>query len=476
MSFYNSKEIQMICSLAKGRKVDIYLVGGFVRDQLLDRQGNNDFDFAISKNALEFAKIFADEIKGAYVLLDEDHGCARVVKKKQKSIFTYDFADYRAETFDEDLKHRDYTINGLAIDIKNFDADADFKKQVIDPKRGIKDLNEKRIKRVSIRSLREDPLRMMRAFSLQASLDFRIELKTLNQIRLEKDLIENVSQERIREELFKIFESNNAYQVIKSMDRVGLLTKVIPQIAVMEKCSQGGYHHLDVWPHSMEALRQLEKLFQELSDNSEVTEYLSEELAGGHTRKALIKFGVLLHDIGKPDTRKREDGKYSFHAHESVGKKIVTAIARMLKISTKERYLLEGYVYWHLRPGYLSNFKNPSQKALYRYFRDTADEAVSVALLSIADQRATRGPMTTQEDQKHHYKICMSLVEDYFKKKKEKPFVCVLDGKDLIKHLKIKPSPVFKKILEEVAEQQVLGKIKTKTQALAVAQTIHEKE
>ena len=132
-------------------------------------------------------------------------------------------------------------------------------------------------------------------------------------------------------------------------------------------------------------------------------------------------------------------------------------------------------VRWHLRPGYLSNFKKPSEKAIYRYFRDTKEEAVSTALLSLADQRSTCGPATTQQDQEHHEKICLDLLGRYFQKKKEKPFKRLITGDDLIRQLKLKPSPLFAKILAAVEEKQMLGELKTKKEAIVCAKEMAAK-
>jgi len=126
----------------------------------------------------------------------------------------------------------------------------------------------------------------------------------------------------------------------------------------------------------------------------------------------------------------------------------------------------------HLRPGYLSNFKRPSGKAIFRYYRDTKDEAAAIAILSLADQAATRGPLTTRARPKHHAKICRMLIERYFELKEQKPRKRLLTGHDLIKILKLKPSALFGKILSSVEESMALGKIKTKDEAIAVARKI----
>ncbi len=498
--------IKIIQDLAKRRKTAIYLVGGFLRDSLLGFE-KRDFDFAVEKDALKFARCFATKIKGAYVLLDEEHGCARVAKKKNKQLYTFDFADFRARTFKGDLFRRDFTINTLYLDVCKLTSSTQAVDVIKDPKNGVKDLKAKCVKMVFDKTFQEDPLRMMRAFSLKATLGFKIERGTLQQIKKDKDLIRSVSYERIREELFKVLESDRAAEGLKAMDRIGLLAKIIPQVRVMEKCTQGGYHHLDVWPHSLETVVQLEKIFcQEgrpgrqagqgplagpsarcgssrsldpalpADQGGAIDDYFHETLGGNRTRKALMKLAALLHDIGKPDTRAvKEGGGFSFHGHENVGKNIVRCIAQMLKISTHERYALEDMVQWHLRPGYLSNFKQPSERMLFRYFRDTKEEAASIALLSLADQRSTCGPMTTEEDQQHHEKICRLIVQRYFEKKQEKPIIRLINGNDLIKHLKLKPSPLFSKILSEIEEKQSLGKITTKKQAFTFAKEIVEK-
>ena len=463
--------MKVIRDLAKQRKLEVYLVGGFLRDHILG-SSKTDFDFAVSRGAVQLARLFSGKIKGAYILLDDQRGCARVCKKIKGELYTFDFADFRAKTFKDDLGHRDFTINTLSLDLLSLEEQTTVDEALVDLKRGLKDIKEKKIKMVSVRAFREDPLRMLRAFSLKAAWDLKIEPETLERIKKDKDLMRGVSYERIRDEMFKILAAPKGAHVLKDMDRCGLLDQVIPQIRVMYTCQQGTYHHLDVWPHSLETVVQVEGVFKQFEGHEEINAYLDETFAANRTRRVLIKLACLLHDIGKPDTRRTEDGRVLFHGHEHVGAQIVRSIAKMMKISIKERYALEAMVRWHLRPGYLSNFKNPSQRAIYRYFRDTHEEAVSILLLSLADQRSTRGPATTEYDQKHHEEICLRLMGEYFDRKKQQPFTRLINGDDLIRRLKLKPSPLFNIILTEIEEKQSLGEIKTKKEALAKAEEI----
>ena len=490
-------QLQIIRDIAGRRKVEVHLVGGFLRDHCLGNP-RTDLDFAVEKDALDFARLFARRVKGAYVVLDQERGCARVVKKSDGKIWTFDFSDFRARSFRQDLTLRDFTINTLSMDLAKLNGSTRLpalsktrlpalsktrlpalsktrlEDVLADGKSGLRDLRAKRIRRVAVKAFRDDPLRLLRAFSLSAILDFKIEPQTLAQIRREKNLLRGVSYERIRDEIFKILETERAAAALKAMDKAGLLDKVIPQVKVMYHCAQKGtYHHLDVWPHSLEVVAQFDNVVREMGNNPDVVEYLNESLGGNRTRRALLKLAALLHDIGKPETRKEAGrGKLTFYGHERVGKNIVTYIARMLKLSTGERHALEDMVLWHLRPGYLSNFQKPSEKSIYRYLRDTKKEAAGILLLSLADQRSTRGPMSTPRHEKNHERICLNVLKLYFDKKKEKPFARLIDGHDLIKQLRLKPSPLIGKILSEVTEQQVLGKVKTKKEALALAKEI----
>ena len=472
MSFLSHyPHIRTVRELAKKKKVKVHLVGGFLRDALISRPCM-DFDFAVEKNAVALAKDFADAVKGAFVLLDEENGCARVVKKTPRGTEIYDFADYRAKTLEKDLARRDFVLNTLIADIGRLADGAVLAGVILDPLKARKDIAGKIIRMTSAKAFKDDPLRLLRAYSLRAQLDFKIAAPTLAQIKKNKQLIHDVSAERVRDELFKIFSAADTGGILKEMDRDGLLAEVIPQIRVMYKVKQGGYHHLDVWKHSLEAVVQLDGVLREFADDKEVREYLDEEF-GGHKRFALIKLAMLLHDIGKPQTKKKEKDRFSFHGHEHVGRDICRHIAKMLKLSTDERYKLEDMVRWHLRPGYLGDFKTkPTARAIFRYFRDTKDEGASILILSIADQRATRGPMTTKRDEEHHVKTCRMLIKKFFEKRNEKPIVRLVTGHDLIKKLKLTPSPLFAKILSAVEEKQALGKVTTREEALALAKRI----
>jgi len=465
--------LKAVVDIAAKNRNKIFLVGGYLRDIILNRDREvYDLDFAMKTGAISFARKVAKKIKGNFVLLDKQHGCARVVYNKNKKNCTLDFTDFRGEDIKKDLLLRDFSINTLSVDISKIKKAEDLTSIIIDYYGGLNDLKDKKINVVTKKSFREDPLRIIRAFSLSCLLDFKITALTLSQIKKEKAKVSQVAFERIRDELFKILDKAQAFDYLKMMDDMGVLEVIIPEIKIMRGVGQGPYHHLDVWQHSLETVAQLESIIYQSRNNPKIQAYLNQIIASNRKRSSLLKLGALLHDIGKPQSLKVESGRTRFHGHEHVGRDMVNRISERLKLSTKENDSLEKMVLWHLRPGYLADFKMPTPRAVFRYFRDTASEGISILLISLADQRATRGPLTDDESRGHHEKVIMDLIDFYFKKQEEKKLPRLISGLDLIRKLKLKPSPLFGKILSNIEEAQAVGKIKTKKQALELAKKI----
>lgn len=445
-------------------------MGGILRDIYLGRDKENpDIDFCLKKGAINFAKKVAREFKAGYVVLDKVHGCSRVVKRIKDKIYTLDFTDFRGNTLEKDLLHRDFTINAFALELENIFQNKNLDKFLIDPYEGRKDLELKIIRVVNQKVFDEDPLRILRAFSLASIFGFKIDKKTLKLIKLKKEKLSRVSYERIRDELFKILDRPNSFEYLPQLDKLKILKIIIPEIEIMRGVEQGPYHHLDVWQHTLETIRQLEVLIKELKNNKNIQDYLNKVISGERRRYALIKLGALLHDIGKPHALRHEDGKTKFHGHERIGLQITQDIVKRLRLSNDELDSLRKMVFWHLRPGYLADNEQITPRATFRYFRDTAQEGVSILLISIADQRATRGPLTSAKSRIHHEKVVLDLIKKYFKTKKEKKLPRLITGDDLIKKFKLEPSPLIGKILKEIEELQAIGKIKTKKEAREVA-------
>lgn len=462
--------LKAVYLFAGRRGVRLYLVGGILRDALLNREKDNlDFDFCLEKNAISFGSKLAKESASGFVVLDKERGACRLVKKAGDKIYTLDFTDFRGKTLKDDLLRRDFTINSLALELEDVFAGGNLEDSLIDPYQGRRDLKAKVIRVVESLAFDEDALRILRAFSLASALGFKIDKETLRLIKSGKERLAGVSRERIRDELFKILDRDGAFDYLLTLDKLKILKIILPEIELMRGVRQGPYHHLDVLRHSLEAVRQLENYIKELKDDKGIRDYLDENISSERKRRALIKLGALLHDIGKPLARRREEGKTKFHGHERIGLEISEGIAKRLRLSNDELDSLKKMVFWHLRPGYLADTPKITPRAKFRYFRDTAQEGLSVLLISVADQRATRGPLTSKKSRVRHEEAVRTLIKEYFRKKKEKRPPRLISGDDLLKKFKLAPSPLIGRILCELQELQAIGRISSKKEAMAEA-------
>ena len=465
-----------ILKFSKDKKSKLYIVGGILRDSFLLRNKENpDIDFCLKKGAISFGRRLAREIKAGFVVLDEEHGACRLVKKKGEKTYTLDFTDFRGDTIREDLLHRDFTINTMALELDKACGNSDLEASLIDLYSGRKDLRLRIIRSVDKKAFDDDPLRILRAFSFSSMFGFKIDTDTLRLIKLKKAKISGVSSERIRDELFKILDSQNTSDCLARMDALGVLDIIFPEIKLMRNISQGPYHHLDVWRHTLETLRQLDELLKKLKNNRAIQNYLREVISADRRRYALIKLGAFLHDAGKPQARRWRKKKLTFYGHERIAFDIAQTVAQRLKLSNHEREALKKMVLWHLRPGYLADNEKITPRAIFRYFRDTASEAVSVLLISLADQRATRGRLTTKQSRERHEKAVSTLIKEYFRRSREIKRPRLINGDDLIHKFKLEPSPLIGKILSRMEELQAIGRINSKEEAFKAAAKLLKK-
>ena len=465
--------LKPIYNFAKSKKIKLYLVGGALRDLILNRKKENpDFDFCLKHGAINFGRKLSKQLRAGFVILDEEHAACRLVKKFEGKVYTFDFTDFRAKTLEKDLLHRDFTINSMAVELKNIFGEGDLNALIIDPYSGRTDLKRKIIQVTSKNSFKEDPLRILRAFSLSCMLGLDLDKETLRLAKKEKHLISEVSSERIREELFKIFDSRSAHASLVILDKLKILEIIFPEIKPMRAIGQGPYHHLDVWQHTLETLNQFELLLKVVKEDLEINKYLTEELSSLRKRSSLLKLACILHDVGKPKALRREKGKIIFHGHERIGLGLTRIISRRLKLANDEVRSLERIVLWHLRPGYLANNGHPTERAIFRYFRDTGNDALAVLLLSLADQRATKGPLTTALSRVRHEKTVKALISRLLNQKNEKKPAPFLNGNNVMRKFKLQPGPLIGKVLSGLEEAQAIGKVKNKKEAYDLAASI----
>ncbi|MGE4357526.1 MAG: CCA tRNA nucleotidyltransferase [Candidatus Omnitrophota bacterium] len=462
--------LEKIFSLQKEFSVDIFIVGGIIRDFLLNRLSEKEIteiDFIVSREAKDFSQRLSRHLKGHFVILDEENQTFRIIVEEDKP-YQFDFSQYRGSNIEEDLFLRDFTINALAIDLKSLKDNNLFR--IIDPWGGLNDINKGVIRVVSEKSFVDDPLRIIRAFTFYQELGFEIEPFTESLIKKESVLLAQVAGERITEQLARIMDMPHSYRTIKKMDELGVLNKIFPLVDEMRGVEQGPYHHLDVWEHSLKTLDELERLLLQLYAQEifgrKIRDYLEEKIAGTRKRLFIVKLGALFHDLGKPRAKEiTSDGKIRFIGHEKIGADLAEEITERLKLSSREKNTLMKLIRLHLRPGYLVDTKDISPRAKLRFFRAGEEESVGLILIALADKLSTCGPLTTPESQVEFRDYLLHLIQTYFYEQEIVRPKRILNGNDVMQLLNISPGPLVGKILKALEEAQVEKKIENRKEA-----------
>ncbi len=471
-----------------------YVVGGYVRDSLLNRP-TRDVDIAILGDALTVARAIADALGGSYVLLDAEQGIARVVLSEPLSSaaqsaeegqsaavkrWSFDFSTI-LEDIESDLLRRDFTINAMAIPLGSIIP------EILDPYQGRDDLEMGRIRVVMETAFQDDPARLLRAVRLAAEYGFAIETSTEALIREQGHLLSQVAGERIREELCHLLALPGAASHLLYLDQLGLLTILFPELAQAKGVEQPQEHFWDVFQHSLHTVAALEYLLsgediesKNMASVSTANLYFTPEIAlhfqeriGNVERSSLIKLAALLHDIAKPKTKNLEsDGRTHFFGHASQGAVMAKEIMGRLRFSAQQSKAVQRMVEHHLRPWQMGpESVEPTRRAIYRYFRDTSDTAIDILWLALSDYLATQGPRLDPAEWEKHvrmisYILCQGLQGEQNIISPPK----LIDGDDLIHLFGLKPGRQVGEVLQAVREAQAAGEIATRDEALALAQ------
>ncbi len=460
--------------------IQSYLVGGSVRDGLLRRQ-TGDIDLAVVCEALAVARKVAEDFAGKFVLLDEANKVARVVLPEVG--WHLDFAEVRGD-IEQDLGCRDFTIDAMAIALEQVTGPRS-EVQIIDPLGGSRDLERRLVRAVSDSAFQDDPLRLLRAVRLEAELGFTIDGDTESLIKDQCQLISGVSGERVRDELCYILAVPDATPFLRRLDKLGLLMAVMPELEAMKGSTQPKEHYWDVFDHSLETVAAVERLLTAISQqqkdilpsaswSSDIAAHFAEEIVVGRSRGGLLKLAALLHDIAKPLTKSIEkNGKMRFLGHGQKGADMVATIMERLRFSSRETKMVSQMVQHHLRPGQLADVEEmPTQRAIYRYFRDTAEVGIDTLFLSLADHLATRGPMLDAEGWQLHLQKTQYILGQWFEEQTTVRPPKLISGHDLMDRFGLTPGPQIGQILEAVREAQAAGEIETREQALAFAEKV----
>lgn len=444
-SLYNmkNKEIQIpsevlnILNALNSTGFEAYAVGGCVRDILLG-QKPKDWDVTTNAAPEEIQKIFPknfyeNKFGTVGVITDSQEENLKVVE-----VTTYridgEYTDMRhpdevkfAKTLSEDLSRRDFTVNAMALEIK--DGKDDF--EIIDLFEGKKDLENRIIRAVSEaeKRFKEDALRMMRAVRFVAQFSrersqWQIEEKTAEAIRKNNELIEAISKERIRDELLKLISAAKPDFGIETMRQLGLLNYVLPEVDSSYGVGQNKHHKYDVYEHLLKSLA----------------------YAADKNYSQDVRLAALLHDIGKPDTKHGEGPNSTFYNHEVVGAEIAEDILNRLKFSNKQIEKIVTLVRFHL---FYYNVDEVTESSVRRLVKKVGPENMEELIeLRTCDRIGSGVPKAEPYKLRHLKYIIEKVSRDPISAK-----MLALKGDELMKIINVAPGPKVGKILNILLDE-----------------------
>ncbi|MFC2149016.1 CCA tRNA nucleotidyltransferase [Bacteroidota bacterium] len=436
---------QIIAASAKELSINSYVIGGYVRDLLLERGKSKDIDVVAVGSGIKLAKIVASKLDGKpKVSVFKNFGTA-MIKHHNWEI---EFVGARTESYTrdsrkpvvedgtllDDQKRRDFTINTMAISLN----ESDFG-QLLDPFDGVKDLKNKLIRTPLAPSITysDDPLRMMRAIRFATQLRFNIELKSLQAILENKERIEIISQERIVDELNKILACDQPSIGLKLLHSTELLPFLLPELTALEGIEEiEGQRHKDNFWHTLEVVDNIAKT----------------------TDNLWLRWAALLHDIGKAPT-KRYDNKigWTFHAHEFVGSKMVFKLFKRLHMPLNEKMkFVQKMVRMSSRPIILSQ-DNVTDAAVRRLVFDAGENVDDLMTLCEADI-TTKNPKK-QNKYKNNFKVVRQKILEVEERDHLRNFQPPISGEEIMKTFNLKPSKEIGIIKDSIKEAILEGEI-----------------
>lgn len=466
---------------------EVYLVGGAIRDSLLARP-ITDLDFTLPNHAIDTARRVANHLRAAFYPLDMSRDIGRVILDDWESKrWTLDFAAFQGPDLETDLRNRDFTVNAMAVSLRDLGM-------LIDPLGGAKDLRNKILHVCSSHSFIDDPIRIPRAFRQASDLNLTFTSGTKAGMYPAIPYLDSISQDRLRDELFRIFGGARPASVLRGLDVVGALKFMLPEMESLKALAEAPPHISDAFSHSLDTVQKLHQVLEILSIHydteinpnwitglisarlgrfrRQLDEHLKTSLVPGRSLTGLLLLSALYHDVGKPTTH-RVDGTGEVHhfKHELIGAQNASHRARILRLSRLECDRVFIIVKNHMRPIFLAQAGQlPARRSVYRFFQATGETGVDICLLALADTLATYGTELPQAKWIFLVDVIRTLLESWWELANEVVSPPILiNGSDLLEEFQIKPGPLIGRILSLTREEQASGEIQSRVQALEFA-------
>lgn len=434
---------------------EIYLVGGTVRDYFMGLESTDRDIIVMDEDARDFALKLAELFEASFVPLDEENKIYRIVLPDK--INYIDITNPVGDSIEKDLMRRDLTINAIAVNIRTG--------ELIDISGGVTDIRNKCINYVNELNFVDDPLRLLRVYRFQALYGFELAPETISAVCRYSDLIRKPAVERINYEILKLFSGEYAHIALENMNKTWILEEIFPFVKELKQVPPNSHHHLDLFHHSIETVRQVQNLYNEASDD--VKEHLDEIDFGGFSRLAHLKLAAFMHDIGKFSTWTIEEGRHRFIKHDDVGAKMSVKVLKDLHFSNKQIDYISSMIKYHIYPSHVMTSPQITEKIMMRYVRKMDFNSIDAIILAQADRLSARGPEISDEIVERNITSLNMLLRFYLEARKTlEPLPKLLSGNDVMEILNIKPSRQLGEIMEALHEAQISGDVITREHAV----------
>lgn len=450
------KNDDLLNNLASFFPNEIYLVGGSVRDALLGKTSTDRDLIVTDVDAGEFSKKVAEFFDGVFIPLDEVNKIYRVVLPDKINYF--DITNPIDSSLEKDLLRRDLTINAVALDIRTG--------EIVDFCGGVNDIENRLIRGISEENFTDDPLRLLRIFRFYSILGFEIDKSLIEISSKYSKLINKPAKERVLYELMKLFDGKFAHDALLKLDECGILSEIFSFVNELKRVPPNLHHHLDLFNHSIETVRQVGLLYEVSSQ--EVQEHMQKVDFGGFSRLAHLRLACFMHDIGKFSTWTiEENGRHRFIGHDEVGANLAVPFLKKLTFSNKQIEYIKYIIKKHMYPTAVVSSPELNDKVMMRYVRKSEDNAIDNILIAQADRLSARGPEITDDIVNENISALNKLLSFYLNIRDSlKPLPKLLDGNEVMRILGIEPSKRLGELLNALKEAQISGEINTKDEAI----------
>lgn len=427
---------------AEKLSTQVYAVGGFVRDLILNRK-ITEIDFLVLGDGINFAESLAQDLQVKSVTVYKNFGTAHfklsdmnlefVGARKESYKLNSRKPEIMSGSFEDDISRRDFTINTLALSVnkENFAA-------LIDIYNGVDHLKQKLIKTPldPLITFNDDPLRIMRAFRFASQLEFNVHDSILAAANKLRERLKIISQERITDELIKILASPKPSIGLMLMQKTGVMEIVFPEISNLAGVDQRkDFHHKDVFLHTCTVVDNISRV----SEN------------------VWLRIAALLHDVAKPQTKRFiENIGWTFYGHDEIGAKMLKGIFKKLKLPFHHLAYVEKLVRLHLRPIALAG-EEVTDSAIRRLIVDAGDDLEDLITLCRADITSKDAAKVTKYLE--NYERVMKKVFEVKEKDKLRAFQSPVRGEEIMKICSISPSKKVGEIKKAIEEAILDGRI-----------------